>query len=259
MSGVRIEVDEACPYPDDPVLAELASVLQASDDWGWIVDPRWRLLFITDQVRLSMAGGTQLAALEVNEHLFGPAQARVLSEARFGFGTVEIWRAYFASIGGHVLADTPGGHDALRDLVDPALGDLVDALTPVRTLIAGYSVAMGGLNAIRDVHARVLRILDVDGSLRGTLILSKPAVPMTTLSVLAFQRDPEHLQRMFAMSSATRRSGAVLFADLESSSALARRLPTGRYFAVVRRLVRASDQCIVDAGGLVGRHVDITL
>ncbi|HEX4776235.1 MAG TPA: hypothetical protein VFW74_05650, partial [Acidimicrobiia bacterium] len=45
-----------------------------------------------------------------------------------------------------------------------------------------------------------------------------------------------------------------LMADLEASSPLARRLSTASYFAFSRRLVRAADQCVVDAGGIVGRH-----
>ncbi len=43
-------------------------------------------------------------------------------------------------------------------------------------------------------------------------------------------------------------------ADLEASSPLARRLSTAEFFAFTRRLVRAADQCIIDAGGIVGRH-----
>jgi class 3 adenylate cyclase len=43
-------------------------------------------------------------------------------------------------------------------------------------------------------------------------------------------------------------------ADLEASSPLARRLSTARYFAFVRGWIRAADRCVVDAGGIVGRH-----
>jgi class 3 adenylate cyclase len=60
---------------------------------------------------------------------------------------------------------------------------------------------------------------------------------------------------MGLVAEAHRRPAAILFADLEASSPLARRLSTASYFALGRRLVRASDQCVVDAGGLVGRHV----
>jgi class 3 adenylate cyclase len=35
---------------------------------------------------------------------------------------------------------------------------------------------------------------------------------------------------------------------------LSRQLPTAQYFAFGRRLVRAADRCVIDAGGIVGRH-----
>ena len=60
---------------------------------------------------------------------------------------------------------------------------------------------------------------------------------------------------MQSVAKPARRPAAILFADLEASSPLARRLSTASYFALGRRLVRAADQCIIDAGGLVGRHV----
>ncbi len=60
---------------------------------------------------------------------------------------------------------------------------------------------------------------------------------------------------MLQVAKAGRRPAAILFADLEASSPLARRLSTASYFAFGRRLVRAADRCIIDAGGLPGRHV----
>jgi class 3 adenylate cyclase len=48
---------------------------------------------------------------------------------------------------------------------------------------------------------------------------------------------------------------AILFADLERSSALLRTMPTADYFTLGRRLVRAADQCVVETGGIVGRHL----
>jgi class 3 adenylate cyclase len=60
---------------------------------------------------------------------------------------------------------------------------------------------------------------------------------------------------MRRVAKAGRRPAAILFADLEGSSSLSRRLSTASYFALGRRLVRAADKCVVEAGGLVGRHV----
>jgi class 3 adenylate cyclase len=51
-----------------------------------------------------------------------------------------------------------------------------------------------------------------------------------------------------------RRPAAILMADLEASSPLSRRLSSTQYFAFGRRLVRTADQCIIDTGGIIGRH-----
>jgi class 3 adenylate cyclase len=77
---------------------------------------------------------------------------------------------------------------------------------------------------------------------------------MAVVATVASAGDPRHFERMQALASAGRRPGAILFADLEASSPLARRLPTATYFSFGRRLVRAADQCVIEAGGIVGRH-----
>ena len=75
------------------------------------------------------------------------------------------------------------------------------------------------------------------------------------LAAIALQHDLGHMERTYQMVAADRRPAGILFADLEGSSRLARSLPTATYFALGRRLVRVADQCIIDASGLVGRHV----
>jgi len=77
---------------------------------------------------------------------------------------------------------------------------------------------------------------------------------MAVVATVASAGDPRHFERMQTLARAGRRPGAILFADLEASSPLARRLPTASYFSLGRRLVRMADQCVIDAGGLVGRH-----
>jgi class 3 adenylate cyclase len=77
---------------------------------------------------------------------------------------------------------------------------------------------------------------------------------MSKLATAAYTADPAHLERMRTVEIADRRPAAILMADLEASSPLARRLSTASYFAFVRRLVRSVDRCIIDAGGIVGRH-----
>ena len=66
--------------------------------------------------------------------------------------------------------------------------------------------------------------------------------------------DVAVFDRMLSLMRPARRSSAILFADLESSTALARRLSTQAYFALIRRLVVRIDESVVRAGVIVGKH-----
>jgi class 3 adenylate cyclase len=99
-----------------------------------------------------------------------------------------------------------------------------------------------------------MRVHDRAGTFVGTIFLLKPWPGMSQLATATGMADLDHLDRMSLVERPDRRPSAVLMADLEASSPLARRLSTSHYFAFGRRLVRAADQCIVDHGGIVGRH-----
>jgi len=254
---VRIEVDEPCPLPDDPVLAEWAAAMRDEGDWAWIVDAAWNVQFVTDEQRLSLTANTRLAPITIGEHLFGPETSASFLDVPGGSGQrVETWRRSFASIGGATLADTAGGKAELRSTVDPLLTDLVDELSPSRANISTSTMsAMGTGNRDGLVVTKIIRIRDTEGGLRGTVVTHMPAVGMNVMGTMAMERDLGHLERLRSFANAARRPAAILFADLEGSSALSRTLSTSSYFATARRLVRATDRCVVDAGGLVGRHV----
>lgn len=241
--------------PEDPVLAEVAAALQGSGHWGWVVDDRWRIVFVTDELRFTFGGHTELSHWPIGEFFLGPEFVAAGLTWRFGTTTETLFRSNFAAVGGWVLADTPGGRDELRELVDPSVRDMVDDLKPADP--AALWFAGQGMGLIDAVGVPIIgfRIRDREGRLAGTAIISKPAAGMATLGAMTSMGDPRHFQRMLQVSKAGRRPAAILFADIEASSPLARRLSTSSYFALGRRLVRASDQCIIDAGGLPGRHV----
>jgi class 3 adenylate cyclase len=144
----------------------------------------------------------------------------------------------------------------LRELVDPRLHDIVDQLSPV-DLVDAFSVTSPGSGAGMSVEIQItlIPVRDDEGQLEGTVVLSKPAASMAVLAAMAAGGDLRHFERMQQVAKPGRRPAAVLFADVESSTALARRMSTANYFSLVRRMARAADRCIVDAGGLVGRHV----
>ena len=103
--------------------------LRDAGHWGWVVDDRWRLVYVTDDLRLTFGGYVELARFAIGEHFFGPESVRATEEWRFGMTSTELIRVTFAGLGSYVLADTPGGHDELRELVDPSLRDVVDELS----------------------------------------------------------------------------------------------------------------------------------
>ena len=243
------------PLPDDPLLAETARALRDTGHWAWIVDDQWRVVYVTDELRLTFGGG-ELAEFSIGTHFFGPESARTSREFLFGMTSDRLLRQWFAGLGGLVLSDTPGGRDRLREIVDPSLRDLVDDLSPADpaalSFVAGGTALFGLTN---DIPALAWRIRDRAGRLIGTAMVTKPAPGMHILSMATSMGDLRHLERMQRVGRVGRRPAAILFADLEGSSPLSKRLSTANYFRLGRRLVVAADQCVIDAGGLVGRHV----
>ena len=248
----------------------MAAVAAAMEDTGqvaWIVDERWRFVYVTDDARTMWVDreGGRLGSVAIGHHAFSEESLRIGTGWRFGLNTIELWCEVFRSLGGLVLADTDGGRDALRSSVDPALHDVVDELVPCDDAAHGYEIMATGLPSV-GIDASTtgglvpsvmlaMRIRDRDGRLRGTVLIGKPTAPMSTLGAMAWLRDLDHLERMDRFTRAGRYPMAILFADLERSSALLRTLSTADYFTLGRRLVRTADQCVVDAGGIVGRHL----
>lgn len=250
-----VEPSESCPLPEDPMLAEMASALRAAGYWGWIVDPDWRLVYMSEDLRLSFGGSVEMVPVPLGEHLFGAVSVGLRLTGGFGPNSPEAWRQILSGVGDLVLHDTPGGRDELRPKLHPALQDVVEELSPEDATVVSWTSQGSGLHGDFVVQHTALRIRDSVGGLRGTVLLAKPGAGMSVLAAMAFERDPRHLERQQKVAAALRRPAAILFGDLEGSSALSRRLSTASYFMLGRRIVRTADRCVVDAGGLPGRHV----
>jgi class 3 adenylate cyclase len=245
------------PLPRNPVLRQCASVLNDAGYWAHILDASWQVVFLTDEVRVSYGvADMEAEALPIGRHWFSTEWVRFRQRGGGSWTEQEFRREHFRQHGPYALAGMPGGHEGLRQIVDPELADLVQALQPL-DLPQMWSPPS---NAIRFGGEQVMtpitwiRIDDSDGQLVGVVHLGKPAAGMSQLAAAAATADLGHLERMRIVEQPDRRPAAILIADLEASSPLARRLSTAQYFAFGRRLVRAADQCIVDEGGIVGRH-----
>ena len=248
---------ETCPLPDDPTLAAIARALNDAGYWAQIFDRNWRNLYMTDALRLSFGGLLELAPFAVGAHFYSPESLTALLAGRGRNVTLEMWRERFEALGPYMLAAAEGGREELRELVDPRVRDIVDHLSSAGLVNARSVVIPGRYIAGMPVELPItlIPVHDSDGQLVGIVMLSKPAASMAVLATMAGGGDLRHFERMQQVAKPGRRPAAVLFADLESSSPLARRLSTASYFALGRRMARAADQSVIDAGGLVGRHV----
>lgn len=168
------------PLPEDPLLAEVASALRTTGHWAYVVDHRWRLVYVTDELRRTFGAG-ELADFAIGHHLFGPAALAASRGYRLGSNTEELNRSLFAAFGGLAVADTGGGHDELRELVDPLLRDLIDGLQPADVTAVSYIGAGSGLGGSVTIPMMAVRIRDESGRLAGTALISKPAGGMPRL------------------------------------------------------------------------------
>src|SRR5262245_42973812 len=174
------------PLPDDPALASVAVALQEAGHWADVVDWDWRLVYSTDDMLRIVGGLTALAPVAIGEHYFGPAAVDTRLKWRSGPNTIEQIRGLFTALGGWILADTPGGRDRLRDLVHPALGDLVDRLAPSIPSPAGSFSAHGTHVGVPVPYfITTVRIHDATGRQAGTALISKPSAGMAVVATVA--------------------------------------------------------------------------
>ena len=241
------------PPLEHPGSTTLARVSEELEDTGWaaaLVDPEWRVAWISSQLRAFM-GGAPDAELGVGDHF-----CEALRSSRWAATiTDESRRTWLREHIPYVAHDTPGGMDRIRELVasdDLALIEGLDAEPPPS--LWGWT-----LQFLQDdlppASARCLAIRhELDGEHAGTTLLYGANLPATLLGLLA-RGDPGMFRRMARLVEPARRSAAILFLDLCSSGALSRRLPTARYFSLIQAVMTAVDEVLARHEGIVGKHV----
>ena len=76
----------------------------------------------------------------------------------------------------------------------------------------------------------------------------------TAMVALPTAGEDAMYERMLALARPGRHSAAILFADLEASGELSRRLPTARFFELIRVLSTRFDHAVSANLGIVGKH-----
>jgi class 3 adenylate cyclase len=253
---VLIPADEPCPLPDDPVLAEAARAFEAIGQWVYLLDHDWNIVYYTHHQRLSFGLGVHLVPIEINVNFFSTASIETSLAWPVGPNESGFLGFMLRTSGPMMLADYEGRRADLDQRLDPRVIDHLEGIEPTDAEVASdIGGGRGNHGRPTQIQGSNSRIRDRTGRCRGLAMQWTPAVPMSTLGPMAYDKDPGHLERVQAASVATRQPAAILFGDLEGSSALARTMSTSGYFNLVRRIVRTTDQAIVDHSGIVGRHV----
>jgi class 3 adenylate cyclase len=221
-------------------LSWAAMLLDAEDRVVWLSDDFKHFVRETDD-----------AALGVGEH----AVIALLKEPYLASMTPESLVALTASALPYFLNTLPGGVAGVDAELPEGVAELLDDMAPLpppEHWIGSFDYMRPGL-ASYEVHFLASRIRDDSGGPIGWSILTTVGLAAPLVALLA-AGDAAMYQRMVALVEPSRHQAAILFADLQGSAGLSRRLPTSVYFQLVRELTADFDRRIGAHCGVVGNH-----
>ncbi len=238
----------------DPLLQEALDGCNAAGYAAEVWDRDWRLFGVTDEYRLMISLGGELPDVGEGLHFIEPKMEEVRNAWPAG-PTSEAMLAWFERWAGAIASVTPGGIDAMKEAAGERVHGMLDEIevTPMPPLMTGKVEIRAGDQSIMN-ETLMVPLRDEEGTYAGSVNVIKPAVGAAVMAMLA-SGDERLFMRMLSLIVPAQRPGAIMFGDLESSTALARRMPSSLYFQLIRDLSIETDQAVVDRGGVVGKHV----
>ncbi len=229
-------------------LREIADELEQT---GWsfeILDGSWRLFHVSSELR-SLLYEHDDEAIGYGRHMletrYSPAYGMVTPESRKHW--IEVNAPY-------MLHDDPELPQRVAGVLPPEHAETLARLEPRPAPPRWVSeIAFDGNEFTGKLHYVGERLTDARGAVFGYIILYGPSLPASVLGLLT-RGDARTFSRMAELTEPGRRQAAVLFAALEDSGALSRRLPSAVYFELIRELVTAIDAAVVSRLGLIGKH-----
>jgi class 3 adenylate cyclase len=247
-------VSSGPPRPEHPELRAVAEALEVAGISGEILDASWRLVFISSEEARILG----VEPSEVGRFYGKGLPRRQLEDAEYYATTDESsrdwWKLNVPMMRAYLDPDDPA--------FDAVFGQLATAaarVAPVEPLRAWASIhSFPDLEGLRtswlgDTAFLDLRINDDAGAFIGVLRLAKADAPDSLLARMA-RGDRAMHERMDAVRAPARRASSILFADIEASGELSRRLSSRGYFELVRQLTDLIDSNVIEHGGIVGKH-----
>jgi class 3 adenylate cyclase len=244
--------------PEHPELRDVALAMESAGMIGEILDHRFRTVFLSSQM-------ARLAGMNEDEAKRQYGRSLLIRGIREDSDIVRVE---------HESGRNWFFHNApiMRRYLDPADADFDDVFGPTAPFAAEIEPAGRAPRAwydriafpsnkrlrfqrsmLGDQNDLALRINDDAGEFVGVLVMYRSALPEELVLRLA-RGDAGLFERMDRISEPARRPAAIVFADLEASTALSRRLSSRGYFELIRDLTDLIDSSVVAHTGIPGKH-----
>ncbi len=226
------------------IAAELGAVRLAAE----LFDDDWNLLWVSDELK-TLLGEQDEAKLGTGTHCLEARRNELWSRTATAESQL-VWQRANLS---YVLYETSSEILGRIEMpTDPSALEGIDPrpAPPAWTYELAYQ--RPGFAPMRTTCLTV-RLNDTDGRRIGAANVYVPALAATLVDLLA-RGDERMFERMARLVEPDRRPAAILFADLQSSGTLSRRLPSAGYFRLIRTLTTAIDEVVGEFGGIVGKH-----
>jgi class 3 adenylate cyclase len=201
----------------DPRLHQVIESLADTTNTIEVYDPQWRMMWISDELK-------EL----VDEH----------DDERLGYAKHMFEAVCLNPLWVKVL--DPDNFFELALVSPPAIFKTSIRFVPTSRLPG-------------EVETYIIRLHDPDGEHFGFVVTHHNALP-SGLTALLTRGDEGMFKRMAGLVEPGRKRAAILFADLQSSARLSRRLPTASYFRLIGDLIAAIDEVVGKHGGVIGKH-----
>jgi class 3 adenylate cyclase len=217
---------------------------------GLVLDAENRLVWVSEEMQ-AFIGEHDPKRLGVGTHI----AAAFLTDSWLRRITPESAMNLFHQAIAFFLDGLPDGVETFAKTVPPQFRPLFAGVTPrpqPEIFTGCFQYREDDLDPY-EVRYLSTRIRDDTGAAIGTYIVTYMGLRPTLVSLLA-RGDEAMYERMAALVEPGRHPAAIFFADLQDSGELSRRLPTPRYFDLIRALSSEFDRIVAANHGLVGKH-----
>lgn len=234
----------------DPRLLPWIEALIESRWAAMVLDAENRLVWVSQEMQ-GFIGEHDPEKLGVGRHI----AAAFLTDSWLRTITPESSLELFHQVVPFFLDGVPGGLGTFAETLAPQFRAVFASATskPQPDVFTGrFDYREDDLEPY-EVRYLSARIRDQRGAPIGNFVITYMGLRPTLVSLLA-RGDETMYERMAALVEPGRHPAAIIFADLQDSGELSRRLPTPRYFQLIRTLSRRFDHSVATNHGVVGKH-----